>query len=42
VALLRGIWQRIDYTNDLLLAMLNHQRFVVSPRSVRLGTLANS
>jgi hypothetical protein len=41
VALLRGIWQRIDYTNDLLLALLNHQRFVVSPHSPRLGTVTN-
>ena len=42
VALLRGIWQRVDYTNDFLLALLNHQRFVVSPPPVRLEILANS
>jgi hypothetical protein len=29
-ALLQGIWQRLDYTNDLLLSLLNHQRFRVS------------
>ena len=29
-ALLEGLWQRTDYTNDLLLAILNQQRFAVS------------
>jgi hypothetical protein len=29
-ALLEGLWQRADYTNDLLLAILNQQRHSVS------------
>ena len=28
-ALLQGIWQRLDYQNDLLLTLLNHHRFMV-------------